>query len=687
MTGRLLLRAALTLPVLTLSAHGFHAGAAASTAGMVPVSGFWQGVTQEKREAPAQDGGASKNDDDSAEPAKLTEAEEKALKEVLEKALKRQRPRFKEALEKLSKELVSKRHASEDAGKKLEALIPGAVDAAVSLWTEKAREWILDNFRASGDMVANLKEWAPENLNSVIAIDPSTTAVWKDGLKGILPAEQLAALEAEEKARVEKFRKEMGDYLANSEAQAQETFAASMDQVLGRVERLGNIDEERMKKLRKAADEAVKATAAEWRTRAEMQLMAMDESSRSQMASGGGYMGVSSSDRANQPRMRKVWREAEATILTTDERKQITEVRQALRLRRADALGQVLVSELDRLLGFDDKQRTALSKLAAPLMTGLPAYYFDTQENGGYYALDAGQMMGRLKDSKDKLKEILDERQMKRWDSLSPENLSRGGVVRETMDFGKLPPAEEMNEVDSERFVSAFLHREARKMKRRMFSIMESRVDVVIRAAPLPQESVAQLNTAAKGAAEQMSQVNISNLTSWVRGQCQNAKPADVISRLQNLYNPYSIDRQQQADVPVWTSTVERLLSGPQREALKKDVEERDAWRGRAIAEMTLTEIEKRISLKQAQVEPLRKKIQETVLEYETEFTNYFSTGWYLQGYYSMIPAAMITEKEWESLLEKKQAETVREKCLGHTTQYVEMIRRNHDSRTGKKAN
>jgi hypothetical protein len=97
---------------------------------------------------------------------------------------------------------------------------------------------------------------------------------------------------------------------------------------------------------------------------------------------------------------------------------------------------------------------------------------------------------------------------------------------------------------------------------------------------------------------------------------------------------------------------------------------------------MVVTEIEKRFALTPEQREAVRKKMESVIKEYDPDFTQFFSFGWHLQGYYSMIPMAMLSEKEMEELFGKQLAESVKEKCLGNASQYADMIRRQHSSRT-----
>jgi hypothetical protein len=622
-----------------------------------------------------------------AKTPKLSEEDEKALTDLIRKAARTRRSEFKKDLEKAVKDLADSADLGDARKDKLEALIPNVTEAAVAAWEKKAREWMMTYVVQAGGNAAVIRDWKPETLSNdrnsnFAAVAADQTPEWKAGLKDILSEGQLRVVEEGEKARIDKVRKEMGDYLNASETYAGTLFTGQMDTALGRIERFGGVDEERRKKLKKAADEAVKTTTAEWRTRAENQLLAMDEEARDQMAKNGGFMGVAVTDKANQAEEQKVWREAVAQLLTDAERKLISESRAAVRARRADALAMVLVADLDRLIGLSEEQRNAITKLAGKRMLALPSQYFDPPENNGYYSLDIGQMMQKLGSIKDKILPLLGERQVKRWESLAPDQLSRSGYVRERMDPGKLPPPEEMDEFEVERVVSQFLHREAKRMKQKLLTVMEARVDSVTKVANPPPDAVAVLNTAAKGAAEQMAQASIINLTGYVRGQFQNVKPADVPARLQNLYNPYFSERQVQPDPERWTSAVNRLLTESQRKAWKAECDARDAWRLRGLTDMVVTEIEKRFALTPEQREAVRKKMESVIKEYDPDFTQFFSFGWHLQGYYSMIPMAMLSEKEMEELFGKQLAESVKEKCLGNASQYADMIRRQHSSRT-----
>lgn len=220
-------------------------------------------------------------------------------------------------------------------------------------------------------------------------------------------------------------------------------------------------------------------------------------------------------------------------------------------------------------------------------------------------------------------------------------------------------------------------------MKLKMFSTMEAQVEHVTRVTSPDPALVTTLTTAAKGAAEEMAQSGIANLSSWLRGQFQNVKPSDVPGRLENLYTPYfsSSDRNQPAFPAVWTGALQRLLSEEQRKLWKAETDVREKWRQEALSVVVITELEKRLVMNDEQRTKLTAKLSDVIKDYEPDFNSYFSFGWHLQGYYSLIPVAMLSEKEMAEYFDKKQIEVLKERALTNASQYAEMIRNNHNSR------
>jgi hypothetical protein len=631
-------------------------------------------------------------EDEEAEPdaPKLSDEQKQALDEFITKASKLKRKMFEGQMETALKELVEEQKLEREARKKLEAGTGKAVDATMTTWEKAFRKYVEQQVVQGRATPANIKAWSAQswsnyNVNAD-TVPPRESAEWQAVIKEVLNAEQMAAREAATKAAEEKFQKDFGDYLATGEGQAGDQMSAVIESEVERITRYSGIDDERRKQLKAAGEGAVKECVRAWRRKMENQLKSMDEKQREQMTSRGGMMSVNMAEKEYQPKEREAWKEAVTRILTEEERKTLEARYEEVRKRRADALATVLTNDLDRLVGFNAEQRTKFLPMAAVRMLKLPEQYFSMPESGGYYSIDPGQMLQQVQKLKDaELKAVFSEGQVKRFREASPDQLSRSnGYVHQKLEVGDVPKPEEMDEVEVERVLSTFLHQEAKRMKLKMLSLMEAQVEHIGRVTSPAPATVLVLTTAAKGAAEEMAMGSINNLSGWVRGQFQNVKPADVPERLKNLYNPYFSERNQPAPPQFWNAAVERLLNEEQRKSWKKEMEVREQWRREGLAAMVVTDLEKRIAMPEEQRAKLLRKVDEVITQYEPDFASYFSVGWHLQGYYSLIPIAMFTEKEMEEHFDKKQLETVKDKMLGNALQYAEMIRQQHKSRTGR---
>lgn len=619
--------------------------------------------------------------------AKLSEEDKKALDEFVQKAAKLKRKQFEDTMKATVEAVAKEQKLERDTEQKLLTLSAKAVDATLPEWEQAFRKWLETLLpRAAGPNP--ISKWAPENYIRNASVSdftpPDETAAWKAALKEVLTPEQLASREEAAKAAEKKFQEDFGDYLATCEGQAGDQMAAAIDSELIRIVQFSGLDEERHKKLKAASDEAVKQCVKDWRAQTEKQLRAMAPKEREQMTSRGGMFGVNLQEKKFQPKERTVWKDAVAQHLQEQERQTLEARYKEVRGRRADALAILLTNDLDRLVGFSAAQREQFLPLAAKRLTKLPDYYFSNPENNGWYSLDPGQMLQQVQKLKDEeLKPLLSETQLKRFRDASPDQMSRGNsYTREKLDMGDLPKPEEMDEVEVERLLSRFLHRESKKMKLKMFSSMEALVEHISRVTVPSPETVGVLTTAAKGAAEEMAQNGINNLASWLRNQFQSVKPSDVPGRLENLYNPYfGNDRNQMVPPALWNTTVQRLLNEEQRKQWKAEMDAREQWRREGLASIVVTEVEKRLVLPEEQRTKLRKKVDSVIQEYEQDFSNYFSFGWHLQGYYTLIPIAMFSDKEMEEHFDKKQIDTLKEKSLANALQYAEMIRQNHNSR------
>jgi len=643
-------------------------------------------------DAPAESESESESDEDEEESAarKLSDEETKALDEFISKVAKEKRTQMEAHMKAAVEAVVKETKLEAGAKKKLEAATGKVVDGAMESWQKAFRKYIEPMVQQAGNGSNQIKGWAAKSFQAArLGEDlppPDESDAWKAVLKETLTPEQLTLRKEAARAAEKKFQEDYGDFLATAEGNAGDQMSAGIESEISRIAQFSGLDEERQKKLKAAGDDAVKECVKAWRRKMENQIKSLPEKQREQMVSRGG-MGVNLTDKTYQPKERQVWKDAVASLLKDQERELLERRSKEVRGRRADALAILLVSDLDRLVGFSAEQRTRFLPLASKRLTKLPDHYFVTPDNGGYHSLDPGQMLQQVQKLKDtELQPVFSEAQIKRFREASPDQLLRSSShSREKLDVGDVPKPEEMDEVEVERVLSQFLHREAKKMKLKMLSVMVAQVEHIGRVVNPAPETVKVLTTAAKGAAEEMAAGSILNLSGWVRGQFMNVKPSDVPARLQNLFNPYFSERNLPAAPRMWTVAVDNLLNEEQRKLWKEEMALREQWRKDGLSIIVVSELEKRIVLADEQREKLQKKIEEVLKTYDEDFNNYFSFGWHLQGYYSLIPVAMFTEKEMEEHFDAKQRTSLKDKALGTSLQYAEMIRQNHKSRKGRK--
>ncbi len=442
----------------------------------------------------------------------------------------------------------------------------------------------------------------------------------------------------------------------------------------------GRLDEERRQQLLKAKEATTKALVEEWQEKTRKEIPNWSEQERERMRNGR----VSQSPSQTDISQHKVWKKALESLLTAEEQKGIEESIARAKERRQEALMQLLIAELDEHIGFAPEQRQSLLKLGTPLLHDLDQSYFSPSTRG-YTSINVPNIFEKIENSS-RLTKLLDDGQRKRWESLDHGRLQRNrGYSRRTMqsdDKLKL-----RTEVEAELHIGRILADAANKEREQWRTYMETRLELVCRVSQVSDETRKKLTTLAKGSAEALAQSNIDNMHQNVWRQVKDISPADLPNRLKNISIPtyYSRGNGRFSQHPsLWTDALNSILS----EEELKDVAAHDAkaaaWRHEALAGMVLTEIEKHVALPLTLGESLRKSLRRTIERYETEFDRTFSSGWYLQSYYCCIPLEMLQLDEGlKAFFDKREIAVLRERCLAHTGQFAEQIRRQNFNRRG----
>lgn len=607
--------------------------------------------------------------------------------EFTSKVAAQRRLQLQPDMEKTAQELQEKAKLDEAGSTRLKALATAAVDESMKAWEAQFGLRYAPFLVQSGDPGAVLKAWKPEqfvgNSANLVAISPTHTAVWKEGLKAILTPEYHAAMEVEAAEQRKQVLAEMEGYLADAEFKAGELFSSIMDHEVEQILQHRELDETRQNALRGAAEEARKVTLQNWRKRAENRLAEMDEKSLKIFSRNRGEPAVDPAEPGNWPQERAVWKTARRTILTEPEQQAIREGQQGVKDRRAGALAMTIISQMDTMIGLSGSQREKLLELGRPLMLSLPKPFFEAPAVESYTSLDAGQILTEIREIPEStLAALLDPAQLRRWQAMTPADLPENNrySVRNTAAVPE-KPAEVMDENEAGRLIALTVSSEVGRIQQRTFSRMEARVDDIARVVSLSPETVALLRTAGKGAAMQTTKDTVNNLDQYVVQQMKGVKPGDIPARLKALSMPRFQESRKQVQPRIWTAALQRLLTAPQLELWKQEGKAREDWQQRATSALVVTEVEKYLVLPSEKRELLLQKVDAVINTYEAEISNFFSPGWQFQSYYNTIPLALLAEKEMAEVFNPKQLETVRTRSLGRVTQYADMIRQQHGQR------
>lgn len=603
-----------------------------------------------------------------------------AVQGFLKRWVDYQKDKAKESLDKETLRLVKGIPLDEAAKSKLDGLAPKVLEQCLVAMEKSMRDWIIPMLqRDSNPMPESIKEWKPEHMGrpeNMLALEQ--TDAWKQAVKGVLTAEQMEIWAKREQTRLAKIKDELKDFLAASELNGKTTIEPAMEADLRVVQDLPGMDEGQKKKLKAAADQAVASVVKQFREETEKQFLAMESSQRKQYTRNRGGWGMNSSEDKYQPQRQPAWKEALLATLSNEQKQFLIDQRSAYKQRRREALAGIVIAEIDNQFGFSQEQREALIKLAEKTLDKLPQYYYFPMP--AYYGGDLGQIWALAKTIPEaELSKVLDEAQLQRWKSIQPNQFGREDYRSEPFKLDGIPAPELMTEHEVERVKTRVLLQIARASVESFQRGYLARCEVIARQQKLSPESQATLKTAAKGSSELLASSQIANMRSWLQSSLMGVKPGDLADRFKKMGRPY-FGYQPQKDPDLWTKTLESVLSDEQRKSFEAIEKERAIAKNRAIASVVTTLLEQRMPLKPEQRGLLLEKTGAILNEYSEDISRIFSFNWYAQGYYTLVPLALISDKDWEGVLDKKEIEVLKG-AIGEGSQFVEQIKNNNKSR------
>ena len=494
---------------------------------------------------------------------------------------------------------------------------------------------------------------------------------WEQVAAKVLPAEAmdqwrkiLAKEKQDEEAEFVKLIKPSEVY---ARQQMERLMIAEMDNITTELK----VDEKRVEELRKLSDAAIEESLNLGRKQWMKQVRNYSAAERKRMGANS-YFGMSEEQRASSL---PVWKDGLKKVLTEDERTRMEDGMEQREQRSVLALSRACLAEMDQSLMLNKVQRTKLQPLIKKQME--PLLEQRRQEYWSYNAQQLFQSVGKLPE--ESVREILDEAQWERWQVL----VKASGSTRSTTAVN----GEKSDVADMEAAISAHLYKMFLAERQKVLDVMMPHVEEAGRVLSLPDETMAELTTAAKGAVEHSLGYWRQNTERYVRQAVQTATPQNVLQALAGTER-VNFSRRGDEHLPenmeVWTSALQKKLNDDQRLALAKMAQERDDFRLKAMAAMTVAELDRRRRLNGEQCAKLEPVLKKVLADYRPDIERYMSTNWFLQYYYALVPVAGVPEKQLEAVLTPEQWKNFKDRDLPDAMQYWEGIESNHKNRLKK---
>jgi hypothetical protein len=493
---------------------------------------------------------------------------------------------------------------------------------------------------------------------------PADQPAWSAALKQTLTAQQAAVWEAAEAKRKQALEQETGDFLKNVARFATEQERHGMNEKVERIEAVLVLPKDRRDQLNAAAQSMLDQYGRDTSARAEKALLAMGDDQRKETLSQrqqGFYNWL-------QPADEKAWDQGLAKLLTPEEAHRLETAGDDRKTRRADAMGELLLTLLDDKIAFTAAQRQQLEPILQGVAKAVPELTQD-QDPDSYFSYSLSTFYGAIAAAPDdRIKAILDPVQWRHWEGLSklkevPDPNIYVQVALQlpaTEDATKPGPPPEPEDV--ERAVSDFLVAKSRAERETVLGEAILKAEDIARVVHLTGDAAERLQTAARGSADAFMTGWNGNAEMMVRSVIGDASPETIKQRLdsipsyqfqQQMFSFESGPRQHS----VWDDTVKAVLTPDQEKAWKQETDARGAYRQKAIAALVVAAFDQSTGLTPDQWAKLEPLVVKFLADYSDEIGNYFrfSQAWFLQSYSVFIPIAGIPEKDLKSILTTDQ--------------------------------
>jgi hypothetical protein len=647
--------------------------------------------------APAADASAASDKDSAKTKTPLSPQLEAKLKEIIDKA---KVDAGKSWDERIKKEIAAIATVTglNDAGQK--ALEPVARQAA-SVWIDGWSTKLDDSLRKELSLNPALALRMLDQMSQIVGfsqlafsqvglsgnlVPPFQQDIWNKALHQTLTAEQIAAWDKSEADRKATVEKEIGDALKNGADRIHEEQTQAMLSACREIEIAVELPKDRADKLEALGKSVVDQTTEMWRNRLDQSLLEMDEDQRHQFTLGRMFIEPDESEALNK---QSAWKDGVAALLTPEDEKRLQAWREEQKTKRAHVLGELMLVLLDEKVAFTTNQRTQLQPIADRLVRNVPELF---PENGTvvFFSFAPNTIFGAAEKATDnELKPILDESQLRHWRHLA----DTPGDTGVPADDGKPKPAGNTEPEDVERCISQFLYEKTEAEKQRVLAANTLKAEDATRAAGLNAEAAAQLQVAARGATEEY----ISNWK-WfteqqIRFQLAEVTPQNVRQRLES-FEDYFFQRNYDTSnhLRIWDKTVKTDLNATQQAAWQKETDARATFHDQAIADLVMSEFDRKNQLTPDQWNKLAPIITGVVKDYSPDISRIFAfnngLGWYMEPVYALMPFAGVPEADLKAILTPDQLDHWKksQECANATSLWQNIMQMHNQRVPPKKA-
>lgn len=611
-----------------------------------------------------------------AEPLKLREPEEKALRAFIEKLAEAKRRLYLDEMRQTAQTLAGETGLDELAAKRLEEGFTSALDAAMTGWEEKAYDWLSPFVGRSANAIRDMARWPVEQIARSPGVKdvtpPWEQPVWLDFLRGRLSAEQWRVWQEKLERDARELEQRVAEHVEFASENQRPLMESETSLACTDIVNILALAPERAARLDQLARQAVDAALARWREAALKNLREMDRERREAVITHGGGIAI---EEEFHPCAQPVWIEGLASLLDAEERGQVEQALQARQARRLDAARLAILQLIDERAALSADQRSQMLPLLEEAAGKL------TEQMRRYYNLDPNMVGHQLRQCDlEPLRALLEPAQLRGLDRLL-DPTPRRPIDADALDAARdLPPPQ--TEEELERLLSEDLLRRYDEARRERLEDMRTHVEDLRRHARLSAAQEQTLELAMHGAVQDSLALFRQQVSTWLRQSMAGASGPMVRQRLLNLGTAGFGNDVPPKDTEFWQCTLARVLNDSQREAWAQAQNARENELRRAQVLLVVSELEQQLALTAKQAAFFEQRLAEIIAEYAEDLDQYRGARrWHLHAYSMLTPVVGIPEEEMQRHLTETQMELWREKSENQLRHYWDGVKRNHDNR------